>query len=264
MRQFAKSFLIATCAIALWAGAAEPADEETHPFKHIVERNVFALRPPPPPPDPSDVPPPPPALLAKVVLTGILNVLGPPRALLEVTENEPGKQAPPRKPILREGERDGSIEVLQIDVEKNVVRIKNGNTETNLTFEAQKQGPPSLAVAPPPSLPALGAPAIPSAPPMGNEEQSTRGRRGSVVLGGAQPAGAPNAAVPGAPPPLTLPSRQIRTSGVQPQGDGATDPVARWVQLKAQQEMQRRKNLPFPPVPGAADAGQVPPPPEDQ
>jgi hypothetical protein len=105
-RQVAKSMcllgLVALTAPALGAAAE---DDEGNPFKHITERNVFALKPPPPPADPADIPPPPPPVLAKVTLTGILNVLGPPRALLEVMEQEPGK--PPgqstKKPILREG-----------------------------------------------------------------------------------------------------------------------------------------------------------------
>ena len=39
--------------------------------------------------------------LAKVILTGITTVFGPTRALLEVTEQEPGKTAVTRRPTLR-------------------------------------------------------------------------------------------------------------------------------------------------------------------
>jgi hypothetical protein len=229
---------------ALTVPALEAADEEEgHPFKHITERNVFALKPPPPPPDPSDIPPPPPPLLAKVTLTGILNVLGPPRALLEVTENEPGKPAgQSKKPILREGEREGSIEVLSIDVNKNLVKIKNGSFETNLTFEVQKQTTAgAVAIAPPPML------QPPPGMTPGTPEGETPGRRGVVVAGGTPLANNPqgNATMPN--PTMQMPTRQIRSSQVQ---QPATDPVAQWVQLKAQEERARQQaNSVYPPVP---------------
>ena len=242
-RQTAKSVcLFGLFALTIPALGLAAEDEEGHPFKHITERNVFALKPPPPPPDPSDVPPPPPPVLAKVTLTGILNVLGPPRALLEVMENEPGK--PPgqstKRPILREGERDGSIEVVSIDVEKNLVKIKNGNYETNLTFEVQKQAPAGAiaAVPPPPML---------QPPPTAAAPEENGGRRGVTVAGGTPIA---NTAQPnGAPPAIQMPTRQIRSSQIQ-QGQGATDPVAQWVQLKAQEERARQQGgAAYPPVP---------------
>jgi hypothetical protein len=267
-RHLAKSvclFALFALSVPALAIAAEDEQAEGHPFKHIVERNVFALKPPPPPADPNDVPPPPPPTLAKVILTGILNVLGPPRALLEVTETEAGKQTTPRKPILREGERDGSIEVLSIDVDKNLVRIKNGSFETNLTFAAvQQSGAPGAPGAPPP-LPTLQPPpgaAAASAP------DGDMGRRGVTVSGAPQN-------TPANPPPIgasqgviAMPSRQIRTSQSQAT---TTDPVAQWVQMKAQAEAARqgrdpsvRAGTPMPPVPplpGVEDPDQTAPPP---
>src|SRR3954470_13536646 len=83
------------------------ADSSPNPYHAIVERNPFGLKPPPPPPEVKPVEPviPP----GKVILTGITSMFGV-RALLEITEQEPGKAAVVRKPILKEGERDGSIE----------------------------------------------------------------------------------------------------------------------------------------------------------
>src|SRR5689334_17517173 len=75
------------------------AEAKPNPYQAIVERNPFGLKPPPPPVD--NTPPPPVIPLAKVVLTGISSVFGPTRALLEVTEQEPGKTATTRRPILR-------------------------------------------------------------------------------------------------------------------------------------------------------------------
>src|ERR1043165_40176 len=93
------------------------AEAKPNPYLSIVDRNPFGLKPPPPPPDPTPVVPVVPP--ATVVLTGITSLFGPTskRALLEITEQEPGKPASVKKPILREGERDGAIEVVSIDLE---------------------------------------------------------------------------------------------------------------------------------------------------
>jgi hypothetical protein len=111
------------------------ADAKVNPYLSIVDRNPFGLKDPPPPPDPTPIAPviPP----AKVILTGITSLFGPTskRALLEITEQEPGKPANTRKPVLREGEREGAIEIVSINVEKNVVHIRNGGQEVELKFE---------------------------------------------------------------------------------------------------------------------------------
>src|SRR5213594_2931161 len=66
-----------------WASA----EVRSNPYQVIVERNPFGLKPPPPPPDPT--PPAPVTPPSKVLLTGFTSVSGPPRALLEITEQEP-------------------------------------------------------------------------------------------------------------------------------------------------------------------------------
>ena len=67
------------------------AEVRSNPYQPIIDRNAFGLKPPPPPPD--NTPPPPVVLPAKVILTGITSLFGPAskRALLEITEQEPGK-----------------------------------------------------------------------------------------------------------------------------------------------------------------------------
>jgi len=74
-------------------------------------------------------------------------MLGIHRVLLEITEQEAGKAPVVHKPILREGEREGSIEVVSIDIEKGLVKIRNAGNETNITFEAPKITPSAPAVA---------------------------------------------------------------------------------------------------------------------
>jgi len=227
------------CVLALSAMLQAQADSTSNPYQPIIERNAFGLKPPPPPG--SDAPPPPPpAPLAKVTLTGITSMFGPSskRALLEIVEQEPGKAAVPRKPILREGERDGSVEVLAIDLEKNQVKIRNGTVETNITFDVQKTasapGVPGVPhvlptnPAPPPlntAFPNPGAGAV-------NPANPAAGGSGVTVFGATQPAqaagtpppgvttyGAPGAATydartaagVGAQGGLRIPPRQVRT-----------------------------------------------------
>ncbi len=205
------------CAVAALLGASAThwakADAKANPYESIVARNVFALKPPPPPPDPTP-PPPPPAPLAKVVLTGITSIFGESskRAIVEITEQEAGKAATVKKPILREGERDGSIEVVSIDVEKSIVRIRNGGVETNLIFEVQKSpaGPP----APSPLPGAPGAPmtagfnpphhaGLPGATPAANPagiaspySANSSGSGGITILSGGNSPVSPSTATP--------------------------------------------------------------------
>jgi len=267
---FRVAALVASLAASVPSFAVTPDDENPpgNPFQSIVERNVFAIKPPPPVEEKpvEALPPPPPP--TKVVLTGILNILGPPRALLEVAENEPGKQPNTKKPILREGEREGAIEVLAIDIVKNIVRIRNGNIETNLTFEALKQTTaPAMAAAPTsPALnmpPAIGANTgailpTPSTTPAAVTTTSTHNGRRSITLAGAEPQ--PTAALGGASlgnnaNMLAMGNqsyaRQPRTvpTSAQPPDQAPADPAAQWVQLKAHELDAQKRNVRFPPTP---------------
>src|SRR6185503_17599701 len=87
---------VLTCGgnLALWA------DTKPNPYLSITDRNPFGIKAPPPEPPPQENTPPPPPL-AKVLLTGVTSIFGPPRALLEITEQEPGKQPSVNKRILR-------------------------------------------------------------------------------------------------------------------------------------------------------------------
>src|SRR5687767_10890380 len=134
-----KSAVISALALsaAIQWGYGEP---KSNPYGPIVDRNPFGLKPPPPPvletnQEPAAPPP-------NVKLTGISNLFAK-RALLEVTEQQaparPGQ--PPQasgtvnRPILAEGEAAFGVEVVAIDFEKNIVKIRNAGAESELTFE---------------------------------------------------------------------------------------------------------------------------------
>src|ERR1051325_6118775 len=113
------------------ANAAAP-DAPANPYQGIVDRNVFALKPPPPPPRPEDNNPPPP----DIKLTVITTILGNKRVLMNVQmparPPEPAKLQPL---ILTEGQREGEIEVLEIDEVTGTVKVNNFGKEMTLTMD---------------------------------------------------------------------------------------------------------------------------------
>jgi hypothetical protein len=148
--------------VALAGGAAaavNPAGDR-RAYHAIAERNVFDLKPPtpPPPPAPAVTTAPP-----NVKLTGITTILGNKRALFMVQEAPaPGKAQKQESYILTEGQRQGLIEVLEIDERTGRVKIKNDGSISVVTFETVKL--PVAPVGVPPSL----AGGVPVPPPMPN------------------------------------------------------------------------------------------------
>src|SRR6185369_824073 len=114
------TFIVCSAAIAIGADSGNP-------YQAIVDRNVFGLKPPPPPGKPEekkvDLPP--------ITLTGITTILGNKRALMNV--QSPGK--PPHSLILAEGQREGEIEVLEIDEKGGNVKVNQSGTVVPLNFE---------------------------------------------------------------------------------------------------------------------------------
>jgi hypothetical protein len=115
-----------------------------NPYKLIFRRNLFGLHPPL---NPAVTPPA--APLSTIVLTGISTILGDKRAFLEITP--PAKAAQPPKQmscILKEGQREGQVEVIQIDPKSEFVKVSNSGTLMTLTFEknGRKTTPPPLPV----------------------------------------------------------------------------------------------------------------------
>lgn len=144
---------------------ATAAEAGASPYQVIVERNAFALKPreatvvaePPPPP-------------AKITLTGITTLLGNKRALLSVAV--PGK--PNENFMLTEGQREGEIEVIEIDEKAGQVRVRNHGVEQSLNFQAhgaklasqpvQSIPPPPGVIPPPNAIPAPGIVPPPGSP----------------------------------------------------------------------------------------------------
>jgi hypothetical protein len=206
-------------ASVLWAHA----NVDDNPYATIVTRNPFGLKDPPPPPPPpqENIPTTPPA---KVTLTGLISMFGQPQALLEIID-EPGKGGgTPKKPILREGERMGPVEVLQIDLQKNTVKIRNSGQETNLTFDIAKApapgmpGIPGVPIQTPPPMPGAvppGAAAAAGGAPTVISGNANAGNSGVTLMGGGTAAPAPvtpsaNAAIDPGTGLRSIPNRPLR------------------------------------------------------
>ena len=118
--------------VALAAGANALPNTAATPYQSFVERNVFGLKPPPPPAKPPEVP----VNVPKITLTGITTILGSKQAMMLVPV--PAKPPVPAKEesyILKEGQRDGDIEVLAIDEKAGTVKVKNHGAVQTLDFE---------------------------------------------------------------------------------------------------------------------------------
>ena len=117
-----------------------------NPYRRIIERNLFRLKPAPIPV--VDLPHTP---LPVIKLTGITSILGDKRALLKIRfPAQPPAQPREESCILKEGQSDGPIKVLQIDMKSAMVKLDDAGKETVITFtnEPSTAATPSAALAP--------------------------------------------------------------------------------------------------------------------
>ena len=149
MRHFVKlpSWLLVALGLSLGAPALV-AETAGHPYLGIAGSNVFRLQAPTPTPPPLQ-----PVPLTRAKLVGI-TTLGDKRALLNgslpANPPEPAKEV---SCILAVGQRDGPIEVLEIDEVAGTVKVNNSGTVMVLTFEKESPRPQTLAL--PRDLPPL-------------------------------------------------------------------------------------------------------------
>jgi hypothetical protein len=153
------------------------ADAVKNQYQAIPERNVFGLRPPPAQAQPPNTPVP----LPKITLTGITTILESKRALMKVAPSgsKPGAAAAELSLILTEGQREGDIEVLQIDEKAGSVKVNNSGTVMLLTFE--KDGAKLPATGTPPGT--FGAAPVPTALPATTNPFALPGRAAPATPG---------------------------------------------------------------------------------
>lgn len=99
-------------------------------FSNIPERNVFGLKEGQPEQETAPKGPPP-----KITLTGITTLLGNKLALMRAAiPAAPGTAGQEKPLMLSEGQRDGNIEVLEIDERAGSVRVDDAGEVMTLTF----------------------------------------------------------------------------------------------------------------------------------
>jgi hypothetical protein len=183
--------------LALCIGAKAVTSENTeNPYQSIVDRNVFSLKPAPTPVDPAEANKP---QTLKITLTGITTILGNKRVLMK-TAPPPGKpgEAPKTEQsyILTEGQREGDIEVIEINDKLGSVKVSNGGSMQTLTFEkdgAKLPATPAPAAVPGAPLPNGAAP-VPGLPVARPGVMPAAGNPGSFQL----PTRVPRLPTPGA------------------------------------------------------------------
>ena len=188
------------------------------PYEGIVKRNAFELKPIPPVVIETNTPPPPPSNLK---LTGISTITDTPQLMLIVTEPG-GKQV---NKMLKEGEKDGAIEVVSIDAKAGSAKVRNAGTETLMTFEKDgvklQPGPAPNPMAMPFTRP-LGS-AVPQPGGLPNNPAFTPAANfnpngiGGGIGGNTAPTGFTDSAAGG----LAIPTRSVRTPPVTPQAQPA-------------------------------------------
>jgi len=125
---------LALASLVSQAIAATPATGD-NPYQVVVERNVFDLKPLIPPPKVDEPPPTPPA---KITLQGITDILGKKQVLLKILELpkpgelKPGEQPKERALIMDEGERRGTVTVMEINPKARTVKFDNAGREETL------------------------------------------------------------------------------------------------------------------------------------
>ncbi|MDW7979711.1 MAG: hypothetical protein RMH97_04005 [Verrucomicrobiales bacterium] len=231
MNKRASSFIgLAAVLAGSLQGLTTLADASTNPYRAIIDRNVFGLKPPVKPPDPAEMAPPPP----KVALMGLASMGGRKIALIKFLEPpKPGQPVPQEPLVLAEGEATEDIEVVEIDEKAGRAKILNRGTTLTLDikdYEAKVAGagpqPAGPGGAPPgpgprmaslPTLPRPGGPQGPSPQPPAQPSpvpkpvQSQPGQQahsGGAAAAQASSTGAGGLVLNTTP---TLPQRPIRT-----------------------------------------------------
>jgi hypothetical protein len=186
--------------ITMARGSSNADNSRESDYRLIADRNPFGLKPTPPPqaaaPAPAQSP------KSDIKLTGI-KFIGSRKAYFMISEPK-GKS---EYYSLGEGEAKDGLEVLKIDEGGKSVRIRNGGTETLMTFASHGiTVAPGAGAPPPPANAGMpgGAPGmIPNQPPQNTTAYNM------TVQPGMAPASSPSTVTPVRTiPPRTLPGAQ--------------------------------------------------------
>lgn len=215
-----------------------------HPYTGIVERNVFALKPPTPV---TNAPAVAASLPANIELRGITTILGRPQVLLNLkVPARPPEPPKDRSLVMDSGQREGDVEVLEINAAAGSVRLRNQGTELAMNLKDNAAKPQFSGVAPTAALP--GVPPVPGVIPPP-----------TAVPNNPVPNFNPPSAAPTVPAAPGLPTRNLRSTptagvGVTPTSYPANDASSLPLEAKmALIEVERERTK------EAVAAGKMPP-----
>ena len=194
----------------------DPATETGNPYEIIVDRNVFRLTTPP---VVTDTTPDPALSLPTVKLTGIIKTSGEPlRALFVSIPKDPKEQTAYFN--LREGERDGTLELVKILEDKEAADVINSGTPATVMLKDSKDNkPPGPGPGPGSGQPPGQPPGFPGQPPMaGGPAQPPQASSpgGVTIAGGTVLPTVDPAAQPGNPAQRSIPMPTRMLRGVPP------------------------------------------------
>lgn len=163
---------VRTRSLAVILLCAISASAQPNPFEAILTRNVFGLVPVPPAAPPPEPP------LPKFTLTGITTVIGPARALLKMAA-APGTANPGGERFfnLKAGERDGELELLEINEKSRTVVIVYSGRRLTVGFEPEKPNPAPSTILNPTHVSAMqesSPPPLPGAIAMTAQDREER------------------------------------------------------------------------------------------
>jgi hypothetical protein len=162
------SIALVTIAALGWSRGSADAN----PYSGIVERNTFGLKPPVNPADLVKAPPP---VVADIKLQGITTILGRKQVLMKI--KVPARAPEPAREqsfVFVEGQREGEVEVKEINPVDGIVKLDNAGTPLVLNMQEHGEKPtpgaapaaPPAGAAPPSPVPNLPPPATPSSASM--------------------------------------------------------------------------------------------------
>ena len=226
-----------TLTMANMAQANNSGSSSDGPYRAIVDRNVFDLRPVPPPTVNQNPATPPP----NVKLVGVMMITDHVQGVFSVQDPTPGKQ--PVSYILSQDQRQGTLEVKSISMADKSARVKIGDEIVLLKLDDPK-APTGPA---PGSVPAAGAASPRQRTFMPGARATGQGAFPMPMPVPGQPAGgAPSASYsPGVSPDAgngALPTRPVRTDANEQQQ--AMTPEQQIINLEQTREQYSQNNDP--------------------
>ena len=232
------------------AARADVSEPTPNPYQVIVERNAFGLRPMPtitagPPTNKLDQ--------LSVKFTGITSDKKSGKKAWLMIAAPPNKNTNPQYLSIPEHEKQGDIEVVEINEKENTVKILLAGAPMELNFKDNGLPTPAAPLVPgigytPHGLPAPGIVPIPGAPPIlktaGVSPTGAATAEALAVRAGLQPT-TPNT-------PRVIPQRSVRTTPLEQQGQRMETPIDPRVQrllMEAQKVQAEKQGIPFPPLP---------------